>query len=200
MANVPFERVEDVHLHLREHAGVVQATAHVVELVDLRHAVLLVTVLGGNEESGTADKLVVLLVHNTLGAVAVQQVDGQEQGLGKQAEGGVGLDDKVNQVWAHKPLNLALHIDEGDVRQRLVLHVAHVPHNVLEILLRSQARQLVGNHLLAIAGKHLGSIAGGQAGHGALVGLDKECLILDLVVSHGGDGGGGGGGSRVGEM
>lgn len=63
VANGPFQGVEDVHLHLGEHAGIVQAAAHVVEFVNLRHTVLLVAVLGRDEESGTPDELVVLLIY-----------------------------------------------------------------------------------------------------------------------------------------
>lgn len=108
----PVEGVEDMHLHLSEHAGVVEATAHVAKLVYLRHPVLLVPVLGGNQESGTAHQLVVLLVDDTPGAVSVEEVDGKEQSLGEQREGGVGFDEKVDEVRPHEPLNLALHVDE----------------------------------------------------------------------------------------
>lgn len=81
VADVPLQRVEDVHLHLGEHASVVQTTAHVVELVDLGDPVLLVTILGSDQEGCTADKLVVLLVDHPLRAVPVKQVDGQEEGF-----------------------------------------------------------------------------------------------------------------------
>lgn len=66
VADRPLESVEDVHLHLGEHAGIVQAAAHVVELVDLGDAVLFVTILGGDQEGSTAHQLVVLLVHDSL--------------------------------------------------------------------------------------------------------------------------------------
>lgn len=72
MAYVPLESVEDVHLHLGEHARIVQTTAHVIQLVNLRNTVLLVSILGSNQQSCTADKLVVLLIDDTLGAVSVK--------------------------------------------------------------------------------------------------------------------------------
>lgn len=83
VANGPLESVQDVHLHLRKHAGIVQAAAHVVELMNLRNPVLLVTILGCDEKSGAANELVVLLIHDSSRAVSVQQVDGQEQRLGQ---------------------------------------------------------------------------------------------------------------------
>jgi hypothetical protein len=49
VTNGPLEGVEDVHLHLGEHAGIVQAAAHVVEFVDLRNTVLLVTILRSDQ-------------------------------------------------------------------------------------------------------------------------------------------------------
>lgn len=71
MANSPLECIEDVHLHLGEHTRVIETTAHVVEFVDLGNTILLVTVLGGDEQCCAADKLVVVLVDDSLGAVAV---------------------------------------------------------------------------------------------------------------------------------
>lgn len=121
VSDLPVEGVENVHLHLREHAGIVEAAAHVVELVDLRHPVLLVSVLGGNQQSGTADELVVLLIHHPLGAVPVKQVDCEEECLGEERKGSVSLDEEVDEVWPHKPLDFPLHVNEVGVRQGLVL-------------------------------------------------------------------------------
>ena len=95
-ADGPVDRVEHVHLHLREHACVVQPAAHVVELADLRHPLLLVAVLGGDEESRAPHELVMLLVHDALGAVAVEEVDGKEERLGEEVKCRVGFDDKVD--------------------------------------------------------------------------------------------------------
>lgn len=75
VTNIPLERVEDVHLHLREHACVVKATAHVVELIDLRYPVLLVPILSSDQKCRTADQLVVLLVDHSLRAVSIKKVD-----------------------------------------------------------------------------------------------------------------------------
>jgi hypothetical protein len=49
VANDPFERAEDVHLHLGEHASIVESAAHVVEFVNLGNAVLLITILSSNQ-------------------------------------------------------------------------------------------------------------------------------------------------------
>lgn len=122
----PLERVKHVHLHLREHARVVEAAAHAVELLDLWHAVLLVAVLGGDEQSRTANELVVLLVHDTLGAVPVEKVDGQEQRLWQQTKGSMCLDEEVDEIWPHVPLNLLLDVNQSRVRQCLVLDIMSV--------------------------------------------------------------------------
>lgn len=121
VANVPLEGIEDVHLHLGEHAGIVQTTAHIVQLVDLGNTVLLVAVLGSNQQRCAADKLVVLLIDDPLGAVSVKQVDGQEHGFPQEGECRVCLDQEVNQVRPHEPLDLALHVDEVGVGKSFVL-------------------------------------------------------------------------------
>lgn len=54
VSDSPLKSVENVHLHLSEHSRVVQSTAHVVQFVDLGHAILLVTVLGSNKEGRTS--------------------------------------------------------------------------------------------------------------------------------------------------
>lgn len=122
VTDVPLESVENVHLHLCEHACIVEAAAHIVQFVDLRNTVFLVTILGSNEQSCTADQLVVLLIDDTLGAVSVEQVDGQEQRLPQEGESRVCLDQKVDQVWPHEPLDLALHVNEVGIGKSLVLY------------------------------------------------------------------------------
>lgn len=89
--------------------------------MNLRHSILLVTILGGDEEGGTSDKLVMLLVDHSLGAVPVEEVDGEEQGLGQEGEGGVGLDEEVDEVGPHEPLDLALHVNEGSIGESFFL-------------------------------------------------------------------------------
>lgn len=175
VANVPVQGVEDVHLHLGKHARIVESATHVVKLVDLRYSVLLVAVLGGNEESSAADELIVLLVDDTLGAVPIEKVDGEEEGLGKERKGGMSFDEKVDEIRSHKPLDLPLHVDQVGIRQRLVLHVTHVLHDILQVLVVGQSRELVGDHLLLVAGDHPAGVAHGHA-LGGLV-LDEEGLI-----------------------
>jgi hypothetical protein len=66
--------------HLDEHVIVVQGAAHGLEFPDGWHTILLVTIFGRNQQSCTANQLVVSLIDNTLGAVSIEKVDGQEQG------------------------------------------------------------------------------------------------------------------------
>lgn len=49
MANVPFECLEDMHLHLNKSASVIQATAEYMELVNLGHIVPQISVLCGDQ-------------------------------------------------------------------------------------------------------------------------------------------------------
>lgn len=121
VTNGPIESVENMHLHLGEHASIIKSTAHVVELVDLGNTVLLVAILGSDQQSSAANKLVVLLVHDPFRAVTVQEVDSEEQCLGQQLEGSVGLDEEVDEVGTHKPLDLSLHVDEASIWEGLVL-------------------------------------------------------------------------------
>lgn len=126
VANVPLQSVEDMHFHLREHACIVKAAAHVVELVDLWHTVLLVAILGSNQQCCTANELVMLLVDNPLRAVSVEEVDGQEQRFPQQRKGCMCLNQEVDEVWTHKPLDLTLHVDQVGIREGLIL-LHHTP-------------------------------------------------------------------------
>lgn len=117
----PFQRVEDVHFHLGEHAGIVKSAAHVVELVNLGNAVFLVTVLGRDKERSAANKLIVLFVDYAFRTVAVEEVDCEKEGLREQSEGSVGLNQEVDEVRTHEPLDLALHVNEIGIGQSLGL-------------------------------------------------------------------------------
>lgn len=86
----------------------------------------------------------------------------------------MSLDEEVDQVWAHEPLDLTLHVDKVGVRQRLVLHDRHVLHDVLDVLVVGETRELVGDHLLSVTGKHLRGVTGSDTGVAGLVALDKE--------------------------
>lgn len=121
VSNRPAQGLQDVPLHLNEHVIIIQGATHRLQLLDGGHAVLLVAILGRNEQSSTSDQLVVSLVDNTLRAVSVKQVDGQEQRRGKELEGSVGFDEEVQQVGAHEPLDLGLNIDGFDVGKRCSL-------------------------------------------------------------------------------
>lgn len=121
MADVPLQRIENVHFHLSEHACIVKAAAHVVQLVNLRNTVFFVPVLGSDQQSCTADQLVVLLVDDTLGAVPVEQVDGQKQRFPQQGECCMRLNQEVNEVRPHEPLYLSLHVNQVGVGESLVL-------------------------------------------------------------------------------
>jgi hypothetical protein len=105
-----------VPLHLGEHLVVVQRAAHGFEFSYSRYTVFLVPVLSSNEKGSTSDELVVALVHDTAGAVAVEKVDSEKQSLRQQLEGGVSFDQKVKEVWAHEPLDLSLNVNGIDVR------------------------------------------------------------------------------------
>ena len=92
VTNDPVKSLQNVPLHLGEHFIVVQRAAHGLELPNSRDTVLLVAVLGGNEQGCAANELVVTLVDNTARAVAVEKVDGEEKGLGQQLESSMSFD------------------------------------------------------------------------------------------------------------
>jgi hypothetical protein len=62
-----------------------------------------------------------LLVDDSLRAVSVEEVDCEEEGLGQEGEGGVSLDEEVDEVGPHEPLDLALHIDEAGIGESFLL-------------------------------------------------------------------------------
>jgi hypothetical protein len=92
VTNDPVKSLQNVPLHLGEHFIVVQRAAHGLQLPNGRDTVLLVTVLGSNEQGCAANELVVTLVDNTARAVAVEKVDSEEKGLGQQLESSMSFD------------------------------------------------------------------------------------------------------------
>lgn len=121
VANGPLQGRKDVPLHLGEHVIIVERAAHGLELLDGGHPVLLVVELRGDEESCAANQLVVSLVDHSLGTVTVQEVDRQEQSRWQELERSVGLDQEVEKIGAHEPLNLSLDVDRFHVGDRLSL-------------------------------------------------------------------------------
>lgn len=118
VSNGPSQRLQNVPLHLDEHVVIVQRAAHRLQLLDCGNTVLLVSVLGGDEECCTANELVMSLVHNTLRAVSVEEVDGQEESGRQELECGVRFDQEVKQIRAHEPLDLRLNVNRVDIGKR----------------------------------------------------------------------------------
>ena len=116
MADDPVDRLQQVPLELQEHAVVVGGAAQRPQVVEGRHAVLAVAELGRHEEGGAAQQLVVALEDDPRGAVAVHEIDGEEERLRPEAVGGVGLDEEVQQERTHVPADLGLQVDRSHVR------------------------------------------------------------------------------------
>ena len=111
----PPQGLQDVPFHLDEHVVIVERATHGLQFLDCGHTVLLVPILGCDQECRTAYQLVMSLVHDPLGAIPVEQIDRQEQGRRQQLERGVGFDEEVKEVGTHEPLNLGLDIDRLDI-------------------------------------------------------------------------------------
>jgi hypothetical protein len=59
-----------------------------------------------------------------------------------------------------------------------------VLHDVLEVLVAGEAGELVGDHLLPVAGEHLCGLASAHARERRLVTLDEEGVVWLTVVCH----------------
>jgi hypothetical protein len=116
VSNDPVEGLQNVPLHLREHFVIVKGAAHGLELSYSWYSVLLVTILGSDEQGSTPNKLVVALVDNTAGAVTVEEVDGEEQCFRQQLESGVRFNQEVKEIGPHEPLDLCLDVNRVDIR------------------------------------------------------------------------------------
>lgn len=98
-------------LHLGEHVIIVERAAHRLEFPNGRDTLLSVAIFGSDEESSATDELVVAFVDHAAGAVAVKEVDSKVKSLGKQLESVVGLQEEVEQIWSHEPLDLRLNLN-----------------------------------------------------------------------------------------
>ena len=116
------------------------------------------------------------LVDDTARAVPVEEVDGQEEGLGEELERSVGLDEEVNEVGSHEPLDFLLDVDPGNINQGLVLlkvsnaeglslgvgpidlDLPHVVNDLLNVCLVGLSGDDIAHGLLTTAAKHLGVV------------------------------------------
>ena len=115
MSNVPFQGLHDVAFHLDVHVLLVQTFTHSDELIDMRDLLATLVVLRCDEHCHTPDKLKVLLVYNSSGAISVEDIDGQEKGFRVEIESSMGFDEEVKQQRTHAPLQLGLDVDGSDV-------------------------------------------------------------------------------------
>ena len=102
-------------LHLHEHVVIVERATHGLQFLDRGDLLFAISVLGSDQEGGTANQLVVALVDHSFGAVTVEQVDGEEQCLGEQLKSHVRFHQEVEQVGSHVPLNLSLNVNGVDI-------------------------------------------------------------------------------------
>lgn len=110
----PVDRRQDVTLHLDERALVVRPAAHLAQLWHRRHAIFGVLKLGRDPERRAADELVVLFEDDALRNVAVDDVEGEVERFRSKAMLLVDLDEEVDEVGAHVPLELGLLVDKVD--------------------------------------------------------------------------------------
>lgn len=89
--------------------------------MDFGNVGLLIAVLGGNEERGASDQLVVLPVHQPLRAVPVKEIDCEKERLGEEREGSMGLNEEVDEVRPHEPLDVGLCVNERSIGQSFIL-------------------------------------------------------------------------------
>lgn len=83
-ANQPAQRLEHMVLHLQKQLLVVAVAAHFAQVKERRHPCLGLVVLAADPKTGQSQKLVVLLLHDSRGAVPVYQVHRErERQLGK---------------------------------------------------------------------------------------------------------------------
>ena len=203
VSDSPTQGLQDVPLHLNEHVIVIQRAAHRLQFPNGGHTILLVTILGSNEKSRTSNQLIMSLVNHTLGAVSVQEVDGQEQRGRKELEGGMGFNQEVQQVGTHEPLNLGLDIDRFHIREgsslRLIqpvstpaelrkaretthFHVQHVRHNILTELITGHPGQFIRDGILTFTGNKFGLFLGIHPGYTEVIVSLHEESVTGLVA------------------
>jgi hypothetical protein len=61
------------------------------------------------------------LVDDSLRAVSIEKVDSEEECFREELESSVSLDEEVDEVRSHEPLNLLLDINRCNIRKSLIL-------------------------------------------------------------------------------
>lgn len=75
MPDGPVKSLQYMPLHLSEHFVVVERAAHEFELPYGGHVLLAISVFGSNQQGSTTNQLIVSFVHDTPGAIPVEEVD-----------------------------------------------------------------------------------------------------------------------------
>jgi hypothetical protein len=119
---VKVKRLEEVPFGAKDLFVAVATVGHVEEVLDGRADDLLV--LGCDEEGGRADELELDEGDDPGGKEPIDDVDGEEERFGQEAELLMDLDEPVDEDCSHLPLELGLdgHVvrirEGGDLRDR----------------------------------------------------------------------------------
>ena len=107
VAQAPIECVEDVVLHMVEYGHVVYAITIAFQVGCARLVRLHILILGCDKQSNTPYKLVLALIDDALGYVAVHKVYCKKEGFRSETIGRVQPCDKLNERAAHREQNFA---------------------------------------------------------------------------------------------
>lgn len=108
-------------LHLDEGRLVIGVAANLHQILHGRDALLGILELGGNPEGGTTDKLIMFNVDDATRHVAIDDVEGEVEGLWSEAEGEVDFHEEINKTRTHVPSNLGLLIHGLSRTHRILL-------------------------------------------------------------------------------
>ena len=92
VTNMPFQRIQNMPFHLREHLLVVERTAHRLQFPNQRDSFLLIPILSRDQKSSTANQLIMSLINDSPRAIPVKKVDCMEEGFGKELKCSMGFD------------------------------------------------------------------------------------------------------------
>src|SRR5712691_671857 len=108
MTKGPLNGRKNMPFHLNEGRLVVSITTVVDEFLDSWNPLLGIFEFGSYPQSGASNKLIVLDVHNPARDITVDNVQGEIECLGAQAEREVELYEKLDEAGAHVPLDFWL--------------------------------------------------------------------------------------------
>jgi len=113
VSEFPVDCSENMPFHLHERVLLVYTTAVLLKISRIGDVILRIFKLGGDPDCNASNELIVLLIDDTAGRIAVENVDTEVESLLAEMENSVQFDHEVDEGRTHGHVNVGLLLHGG---------------------------------------------------------------------------------------